>query len=270
MRMKRLISLFMIAVLAFIVAGCAGGQQGAATSSDKSSSGAAAQTDTDVDKNTKPADESKQSTQTEKKAAAEVSKTGFQVWKDSLGSVWGHGAIEIKNTGNVPIRIGDISISFVGKDKTVLGTLSMVLPVPEIIQPGETAYAGDSTVLEGIKEPTEVANIEANIDFDETDKTAQLLEVSDLKITPSEFSGFKITGRVNNISSENADDIRIIIAMFDEKDNLLGVYTESPQVTLAPGKSMGFEASYPPIEVKDFTSKVKKMVSKAFNWKFDI
>ena len=78
-----------------------------------------------------------------------------------------------------------------------------------------------------------------------------------------------MTGRVVNTSQENADDIRILIAMLDENDKLLGVYTNSLDVTLAPGKNMGFEVSYPPIEVKGFVNKVKKMVGKSFNWKFD-
>jgi hypothetical protein len=243
-------------MVAFI--GCTGGQQGAATSSDSNAS---------ADGSKGPADE--QSAAPAEDVKAEVSKSGFQVWKDSLGTVWGHGAIEIKNTGSVAVDIGDISISFVGKDNSVAGTLSMVLPVPEILQPGEVAYAGDSSTLEGVTDPSEITGIEANIDFDKTDKTAQILEISDLKIASSQYGGPKVTGRVNNSSNENADDIRIIIAMFDENNNLLGVYTESPQVTLAPGKSMGFEASYPPIEIEGFANKVKNMVGKAFNWKFD-
>lgn len=259
--MKRFICLACIVVMMVTLIGCAGGQQGAATSSDSNEQNVP----TDGNKNL--TDE--QSAAPSEDVKAEVSKTGFQAWKDSLGTVCGHGAIEIKNTGNVAVDIGDISISFVGKDNSVAGTLSMVLPVPEILQPGEVAYAGDSSTLEGVSDPSEITGIEANIDFDKTDKTAQMLEISGLKIASSQYGGPKVTGRVNNISNENADDIRIIIAMFDESDNLLGVYTESPQVTLAPGKSMGFEASYPPIETESFANKVRNMAGKAFNWKFD-
>ncbi len=111
--------------------------------------------------------------------------------------------------------------------------------------------------------------METSIDFDETDEQPQLLDVQDLKIIPSDFGGAKVTGRVVNISQENADDIRIIIALFDENDKLLGIYEELPDVTLAPGKKMGFETSYPGIEVEGFVDKVKKMVGKAYNWSWD-
>lgn len=200
--------------------------------------------------------------------AVEVTQTALQVWEDSIGTSWAHGAIEITNTGDVPVEIGDISISFVGNDDAVLGTASMVLPVPEIIQPGETAYAGESTFIEGISGPAEIASLEANIDFRKADGQSQNLDVQNLRIVSSEYGGPTVTGRVVNTSQANADDIRIVVAFLDENDKLLGVYTASPDVTLAPEKNMGFETSYPNIEVKDFASKVKKMIGKAYNWSF--
>jgi len=203
------------------------------------------------------------------KVSAEITQTSLLSWEDSIDNIWAHGAIEITNTGDVPVKIGDISISFVGSDNSILGTSTMILPVPEIIMPGEKAYAGDSTIIEGIDDPAEIVNMEANIDFDETDSKPQLLDVRDLKIIESDTGRLKVTGRVVNTSPENADDIRIIIAAFDENDRLLGIYTDSPDVTLAPGKNMGFETSYPVIKVKGFADKVKKLAGRAYNWKFD-
>jgi len=201
--------------------------------------------------------------------SAEITRTALLSWKDSIDNIWAHGAIEITNTGNVPVKVGDISISFVGSDDSILGTASMILPVPEIIKPGETAYAGDSTIIEGIDDPAEIVNMEANIDFDRTGSEPQILEVKDLKIIPADIGGAKVTGRVENTSRDNADDIRIIVAAFDENDKLLGVYTDSPDVTLAPGKNMGFETSYPVIKAEGFADKVKKLAGKAYNWTFD-
>lgn len=261
--MKKYIITALLLVIALIFVGCTG-EQGTASTSD-------GQTDTTNQQNQQQ-DTNSSSNETahkEEKVSAEITQTALQAWKNSIGTIWAHGAIEITNTGNVPIKIGDISISFVGDDNSILGTMNMILPVPEIILPGETAYAGDSATIEGIDNPAKIVKIEANIDYDKTDKQPQLLEIQDLKITPSDFGGPKVTGRVVNISNENADDIRIIIAMFDENDKLLGIYNSSLDVTLAPEKNMGFEVSYPPIETKDFANKVKKMIGKAYNWKFD-
>lgn len=264
---KKLWVLLVVVFLIVSISACSGGEQGTA---DTSNGQAVEQEpgeqqdigDTDDEPSEEPASK-------EEKISAEITQTAFQVWKDSIDNVWAHGAIEITNTGDVPIEIGDISISFIGDDNSILGTMPMILPVLEIILPGETAYAGDSTIIEGIEDPSKIVNIEANIDFDKTDRQPQILDGQDLKIIPSDFGGAKITGRVVNTSQENADDIRIIIALFDENDKLLGVYIQSPDVTLAPEKSIGFETSYPGIEVKGFVDKVKKMIGKAFNWKFE-
>lgn len=255
-----LTTIALIVLLAVFCAGCAGGEQGAAdTSIENPANG---QPDQNTDQNNNTVAESGN-------PSAEITQTALQVWKDSIDTIWAHGAIEITNTGDVPIKIGDISISFIGSDNSVLKTAIMILPVPELISPGETSYAGDSAVIENINDPAEVAGIEANIDFDKTDKQPQLLDVQDLKIAPSEFGGPRVTGRVVNTSNENADDIRIVIAMFDDSANLVGIYSDSPDVTVAPGKSMGFETFYPFIEIPGFIDKVNHMVGKSYNWKFD-
>jgi len=265
---KRLWFLLIAIFLVVVMSACSGGEQGTADTSNGQTTDEQQGPDEQQDISDNENDSSETASK-EEKVSAEITQTAMQVWKDSIDTIWVHGAIEITNTGDVPIQIGDISISFVGDDNSILGTASMALPVPEIILPGETAYAGDSTIIEGIDDPAKIVKIEANIDYDKTDKQPQLLEVQDLKISPSDYGGPKVTGRVVNTSQENADDIRILIAMLDENDKLLGVYTNSLDVTLAPGKNMGFEVSYPPIEVKGFVNKVKKMVGKSFNWKFD-
>ena len=266
---KRILVLLVVTFLVVSISACSSGEYGTADTSNRQAVDALQEPEEqqDVgDLETKPAEDL---VSKEERMSAEITQTALQVWKDSIDTIWAHGAIEITNTGDVPIEIGDISISFVGDDNSILGTSTMILPVPEIILPGETAYAGDSTIIEGIDDPTEIVNMEANIDFDKTDKQPQILDVQDLKIIPSDYGRTKITGRVVKTSQENADDIRIVIALFDENDKLLGIYRESPSVTLAPGKNMGFETSYPGIDVEGFIDKVSKLVGKAFNWKFD-
>ncbi len=259
---KRLWILLVAIFLIVSISACSGGEQGTADTSNGEPEEQQDISGVDDESAEEPAGN-------KEKISAEITQTALQVWEDSIDTIWAHGAIEITNTGDVPIEIGDISISFVGDDNSILGTASMILAIPEILLPGETAYAGDSTIIEGIDDPSKIVNIEANIDYDKTDKQPQLLDVQGLKIIPSDFGGAKITGRVVNTSQENADDIRIIIATFDENEKLLGVYSDLPDVTLAPEKNMGFETSYPGIEVEGFADKVNKIVGKAFNWKFD-
>ena len=198
-------------------------------------------------------------------ASAEITQTAMHKWKDGIGSIWVHGAIEIKNTGTVPVQIGDIAISFIGEGDTILGSDTMIASVPNIIKPGDVAYVGDSNILEGISSIDEIIDIEANIDFRETEAESQMLTVEDLNIRTDGYGDFKVTGRVANTSTENADDIRIVIALFNDEGKLLGIKKASPDVTLAPDKKMGFEARYPTIE-GGMASEVSTLTGKAYNW----
>ncbi|HHX94863.1 MAG TPA: hypothetical protein GX691_03435 [Clostridia bacterium] len=239
---KRLALICVLLLVLGLAAGCSGEQGTADTSGNEGQVGSQAT-----------------------EAKAEITQKAFHVWKDSIGTVWAHGAIEIKNTGDVPVKVGDISFSFTGTDGSILGTTTMLLPVPEIIKPGEVAYAGDSTIIEGVTDKSAVADMEANIDFDKTEEEAQILEVTDLKMIKGSFGDVKVTGRITNNTEENADDIRIIVAMLDADNKLVGIMTSSPTVTLAPGKNMGFEASYPVLDA-GVVGNVKNLKGFAFNW----
>ena len=252
---KQILGLVIVVSMCFILFGCRGGEQGTA--------------DTRARENI--------AGEKNKKVSAEITKTGFQTWTTSTGTVYAHGAIEIKNTGTVAIDIGDISISFIGADHSILGTTSAFLPIPNIIQPGEVAYAGNSVILyagesgilEELEDPVQVVDIEANINFKKTDKVSQLLDVQDLEIVEVKHSGPKVLGKIRNTSEENVENINIIVAMFDENDNLLGVYKRQlVDGPLAPDKKMEFETDYPSIKAHGFLGKVNKLTGKAYNLKF--
>lgn len=117
--MKKIPGIKILGILLLVIfllaptAGCSGGQQGTADKSNRQNN------------NTQQGQEDQQVKKMagdENKASAEITQTALQVWKDSIDNIWAHGAIEITNTGNVPIEIGDISISF-----TVMTTLLWVL-----------------------------------------------------------------------------------------------------------------------------------------------
>ena len=241
--MKQLLMLLIVGLLSFGLVGCSG------ESGTANSGGDATPASSDASSGS---------------ANAEITQTAFKVW-ESYDMVTAHGAVEIKNTGDVPIKLGDISISFVGKDDSIVESMSMILPVPEILQPGEVAYASDSTYPDGIK-PDDLVDIEANIDFDATEETGQILAVNDLNIKDEE-EGVKVTGRVENVSDKNADDVRVAIGLLDKDGKLLGVLTTSEDVTLAPGKTLGFSTNYPELNIK--ADEVATMEGKSYNWSWE-
>ncbi|SJZ74149.1 FxLYD domain-containing protein [Garciella nitratireducens] len=226
--MKKIGILLFVLMLSFVMVACSG-QTGSTTSEEGPTEKEQVSEETSTSNKAEP--------------KAEVTQTAFQAWK-GYEITNAHGAIEITNTGQVPIYIGDISIGFVGKDNSIISTATMLLPVPEILQPGEKAYAGETVYIDTGEKPEDITNIEVNIDFDSTEETAQTLTVKDLKVAKdSDYT--KVTGRIENTSDVNADDVRYSIALMDKDDTLLGVFTSSLDVTLGSGKTATFEASYP-------------------------
>src|SRR5690554_6732357 len=109
--MKKIFFSFVSVILCLFLVGCSGGQSGSATSSDD-------QNNAEVGVNAK----------------AEITQNALKTWAE-YETTYAHGAIEITNTGDVSILIGDISMSFVDQDGNIVKTSTFALPVPEILIP---------------------------------------------------------------------------------------------------------------------------------------
>lgn len=196
-----------------------------------------------------------------------VDQTGGS-WVDSIGTVWVHSAAVFKNTGNVPVDIGETQMTFKGQDGSVLGTSTMIYSVPSIIKPGETAFIGESTVLDGQADPGNYKETSYNFGYDKTDEDPTILETSAVQgIKGDMFLPYKVTGMVKNITKDKQDDIRLAAGLFDSNGKLVGVLTGSVNVGLNPGAEAGFELSYPEIP-KEAVDKIAKVEVKAYGFNF--
>ena len=203
-------------------------------------------------------------------ASLEIQSEKFGTWEDSIGSIYASYSAVITNTGDQPASVGDIQVNFEAEDGSIVGTMPMVLAVPDIIPPGETAFIGESTILDTISSPDEVAGASTNIDFSSTEEEATLLTTENVKLIEGadEYANaYKVTGTVLNENDEKADDIRLAAGLYDAEGNFLGTLNGSIQVSLNPDGKAGFELNYPdlPEEVKGKATEVKV---KAYNWSF--
>ncbi|QHT48491.1 hypothetical protein M662_19040 [Bacillus sp. SB49] len=219
-------------------------------------------------------DEPKQAEAEEKadqtEAQLEVKSETFDAWEDSIGSIYASYSAEITNTGDAPASVGDIQVNFEGEDGSILGTMQMVLPVPEIVQPGETAYIGENTILDTVTSAEEIANATMNMDFSQTEEDPALLTTENIKLTEGkdEYSSvYTVTGTVLNETTEKADDIRLAAGLYDAEGNFLGTLNGSIEVSLNPDGKAGFELNYPelPANIKGKATEAKV---KAYNWSF--
>ena len=187
-------------------------------------------------------------------------------WVDSIGTVWVHSSAVFENTGHVPVEIGETQMNFKGQDDSILGTATMVYSIPSVVLPGEKAYITESTILEGITSSDEYKETTFNFNFKEAEEDPNLLEVSGVKgIKGDEYTPYKVTGVVKNITDELQDDIRIAAGLFDAEGNLLGVFSGSVDIGINPGSEAGFDLSYPDLP-QGVADKVATIDVKAYGW----
>ena len=196
----------------------------------------------------------------------EIVNQASGAWVDSIGTVWVHSSAVFENTGDVPVEIGETQMNFKGQDDSILGTATMIYSVPSVVMPGEKAYITESTILDGITSPDEFKETTYNFNFEETEADANLLEVSGVKgIKGDEYTPYKVTGVVKNITDELQDDIRIAAGLFDAQGNLLGVFSGGVDIGINPGSEAGFELSYPDLP-QGVADKVATIDVKAYGW----
>ncbi|GGF27489.1 hypothetical protein GCM10010954_28210 [Halobacillus andaensis] len=203
-------------------------------------------------------------------AVVEVKSETFGSWEDSIDNVYASYSAEVTNTGDQPASVGDIQVNFEGEDGSILGTASMLLAVPEVIMPGETAYIGESTIIESVSSADEIANANANIDFSSTEEEPMMLDTENVNFSEGkdEYSSpYQVTGTVINQNEEKADDIRLAAGLYDEGGEFLGTLNGSIEVSLNQDGKAGFELEYPELP-EDVKGKVAEVKVKAYNWSF--
>ena len=252
--MKKFVSIILfVSMLVVLVVGCSNEYAG-----------------TSVEKETKTESTNKKaSTKEEKKEAKlEIVEQTSGSWVDSIGTVWVHSAAMFKNTGNAPIEIGETQMNYKGQDGSVLGTSTMIYAVPSIVKPGETAFIGESTILDGQTDPNNFKETTYNFGFDKTTEDPVLLETSVVQgIKGDEYSPYKVTGMVKNITKTKQDDIRLAAGLFDQDGKLIGVFNGSVDIGLNPNGEAGFDLSYPEIS-KEAAARIVKVEVKAYGFSF--
>ncbi|TLS36461.1 FxLYD domain-containing protein [Pseudalkalibacillus caeni] len=255
-----------VSVLAASILSACGAENSTMSSSNQSNN----ENESQEVKNDTSAKEEDTNEQKEAEANIEVTSETFGSWEDSIGSIYASYSAEVTNTGDKPAEIGDIQVNLEGDDGSIIGTIPMVMATPDIIMPGETAYLGETTLLEGASSADEIKTANSNIDFSSTDEEPMMLETDKVKLKEGDVeygTPYIVTGTVINPNEEKADDIRIAAGLYDENGKFLGALNGSIQVSLNPDGKAGFELSYPELP-KDIAGKATEVKVKAYNWSF--
>ncbi|WP_342575903.1 FxLYD domain-containing protein [Solibacillus sp. FSL K6-1781] len=231
-----------------------------------SACGDSKQTISQSDEKESKSENSEETTQAKEKVNAklEIEDSGSTIWSDSIDSIWINTAAIFKNTGEVPVDIGETQMNYKGKDGSILGTSTMIYAVPEIVQPGESAIIVEGTTLNDVTSLDNYSETTFNFNFDATEEDSNLMEVSAVKGISSDYE-YSVTGIVKNPTDVQQEDIRLAAILYDENGKILGGLSGSVDVGLAAGGEAGFELSYPPLP-DNIGSKVNKIEVKSYGF----
>ncbi len=200
------------------------------------------------------------------KVAAEIISQVYDVWQDSY-SIHANFSIIIKNTGDKTIEIEwPVNVTFIGDNNSILKTDTPEV-FPPILGPGETAILGCSTILDNISSPEDVKDFKVNnLSYSETNKKPIPLDLEDLNLfTDGDGRRITITGRVVNNLNKTAESIRVIIALFDKNNNLIGTIKGFPSGKIEPGQSIPFEAISYGLNVDDIKDEIDNIEGRAYD-----
>lgn len=240
----------LLITLLFILSACGDSKQTISQSAEKESH----------------SENSEETTQAKEKVNArlEIEDSGSTIWSDSIDSIWINTAAIFRNTGEVPVDIGETQMNYKGKDGSILGTSTMIYAVPEIVQPGESAIIMEGTTLNDVTSLDNYSETTFNFNFDATEEDSNLMEVSAVKGISSDYE-YSVTGIVKNPTDVQQEDIRLAAILYDENGKILGGLSGSVDVGLAAGGEAGFELSYPPLP-DNIGSKVNKIEVKSYGF----
>lgn len=171
----------------------------------------------------------------------EIASEELQKFTDSINNSNALYLAEIKNTGDVAVKISDISIDLEDINGEILKSSPMVSAAPSLINPGESAYicqdllsVGDEITLEQIGKPI----LHYQVDKHEPRESLDV-EFSELKLS-DKYGRPNLVGRIENKSSEELKQV-FIASPIKDADGKLQTVILGMVDSLAPGEKKGFE-----------------------------
>ena len=174
-------------------------------------------------------------------AAWEVGNARAVTYTDSIGSLWVQIICPVTNTGTKNLYLSAGTMDLEDADGHLVESQSLVSVFPEVLQPGETAYYYEETILDD-GSPTEL-NVLPHVKIKEATVDCVRYAVSDTEISDDTYGGVKITGRVENTSSEAESYIQVVALLYDADNNLIALPFTFITDELAPGDKIGFSMS---------------------------
>ena len=232
--MKKTITAFLTGILCIALTAC-GSSGSSSNDTEKEESAATEQNSETETKEDQPKEEVKE------EAAWEVGEAKAVTWKDSIGSNWVQIICPVTNTGTKTLYLSSGTMDLEDEDGHLVDSKTMISVFPDVLQPGETAYYYEETILDD-GAPADL-NVLPHVKVKEATVECIRYEISEVSIADETYGGVKVTGRVANTTNEDGQLVYITAFFYDSSDNMIGSAFTILDDDLVAGDKIGFSLS---------------------------
>ena len=160
---------------------------------------------------------------------------------NSIGTNWVQIICPVTNTGTKNLYLSAGTMDLEDAEGHLVDSESLVSVFPEVIKPGETAYYYEETTLdEGM--PMEL-NVLPHVKVKEAKVEPIRYETSEISVVNDDFTGIKITGRVENKTEEDGKLVYVTAFLYDADNTMIASAFTILTDDLAAGDKIGFSMS---------------------------
>lgn len=175
--------------------------------------------------------------------AYEITYSNARTYTNSIGTTWVQSIVEITNTGNSNLYLSTGAYDLEDSSGALVAAQTMVSTYPSVLAPGEKGYMYEETTLDEYDGNGELT-ILPRPDVKKATVDLVRYNISDLNVSNDTFGGVKVSGRVENQTSEKTDGMVYIVAFFyDENETPIGSAFTILTEDIDAGAKIGFELS---------------------------
>lgn len=202
---------------------------------------AAAETQQNEETAAEPQQETEAATEPETDAApvsdAQIQYDNITVWESSTGTLWYTAVVEVANLGETTLQLSNCTIDVEDASGALVATLDLGTSVPEVIDPGETAYYVNTSTLDAAL--PEGYQIVPHAKFGEHAAPVRY-PVSEVSLKDTGYFGVKAVCRVENNTDESISSPRVAVILLGADGHAVAkLLTYGDEI--APGEKMGVE-----------------------------
>lgn len=180
----------------------------------------------------------------------EVSR-GVKVWKNSIGTLWVHAWVEIRNNGTEPLYLSSTSLDIENADGDLLQTLKNVSGYPQVLMPGEVGVYDECTLADD-ELPEKGLTVTGRLKIEQSKVECIRYDITGFKVKTDKYKQTTGKGRVENNTEDPADGFIYACALcYNAKGNYIGLLYTIVTDEIPAGERQGFETMSASWKVKD-------------------